>query len=99
MPSAPPVPAPPRAARAAVGTWFFVNAVLYTNVLPRLPEIKDALDLDLRFSRGEEVRTEVSSKFRRETVEAELVAAGLRLTDWWTDPADDFGVSLSRPAA
>ncbi|TFV48187.1 MFS transporter [Blastococcus sp. TF02A_35] len=45
MPSAPPVPAPPRAARAAVGTWFFVNAVLYTNVLPRLPEIKDALDL------------------------------------------------------
>ncbi|NEK87452.1 MFS transporter [Blastococcus saxobsidens] len=45
MPSAPPAAAPPRAARAAVGTWFFVNAVLYTNVLPRLPEIKDALDL------------------------------------------------------
>ncbi|WP_104526219.1 MFS transporter [Blastococcus atacamensis] len=45
MPSAPPVAAPPRAARAAVGTWFFVNAVLFTNVLPRLPEIKGALDL------------------------------------------------------
>lgn len=45
MPSAPPAAAPPRAARAAVGTWFFVNAVLYTNVLPRLPEIKDSLEL------------------------------------------------------
>ena len=45
MPSAPPVPAPPRAARAAVGTWFFVNAVVYANVLPRLPEIKADLDL------------------------------------------------------
>ncbi|RBY90331.1 MFS transporter [Blastococcus sp. TBT05-19] len=45
MPSAPPVPAPPRAARAAVGTWFFVNAVLYANVLPRLPEIKADLGL------------------------------------------------------
>ncbi|MCA0145257.1 MFS transporter [Blastococcus sp. LR1] len=45
MPSAPPVSAPPRAARAAVGTWFFVNAVLYAQVLPRLPEIKADLDL------------------------------------------------------
>ncbi|RBY97658.1 MFS transporter [Blastococcus sp. TF02-8] len=45
MPSAPPLPAPPRAARTAVGTWFFLNAVLYTNLLPRLPELKDALQL------------------------------------------------------
>ncbi|MCA0145258.1 L-histidine N(alpha)-methyltransferase [Blastococcus sp. LR1] len=58
-----------------------------------------ALDLEVRFAAGEEMRTEVSSKFRRGTVEAELAAAGLRLTDWWTDPAGDFGVSLSRPVA
>jgi len=56
-----------------------------------------ALDLAVSFEAGEEVRTEVSSKFRRERVEAELAAAGLRLTHWWTDPAGDFAVSLSGP--
>ncbi len=40
----------------------------------------------------------MSAKFRRERVEAELGAAGLRMTRWWTDPDGDFGVSLSVPA-
>ncbi len=57
-----------------------------------------ALDLDIAFAAGEELRTEVSAKFRRERVEAELAAAGLALTSWWTDPDGDFGVSLSVPA-
>ena len=56
------------------------------------------IGIDARFTRGEEMRTEISSKFRRETVTAELAAAGLRLTRWWTDPAGDFAVSLSEPA-
>jgi L-histidine Nalpha-methyltransferase len=54
------------------------------------------LDLDVRFARGEEMRTEVSAKFRRERVETELRAAGLELVDWWTDEAGDFALSLSR---
>jgi L-histidine N-alpha-methyltransferase len=57
-----------------------------------------ALDLEVRFAAGEEMRTEVSAKFRRERVEAELAAAGLRMTSWWTDPDGDFGVSLAVPA-
>ncbi|SEK68603.1 L-histidine Nalpha-methyltransferase [Blastococcus sp. DSM 46786] len=56
------------------------------------------LDLDVPFAAGEEMRTEVSAKFRRAGIEAELAAAGLRLTHWWTDPDGDFGVSLSIPA-
>jgi L-histidine N-alpha-methyltransferase len=56
-----------------------------------------ALDLDVRFARGEQMRTEISSKFRRERVEAELAEAGLRLTQWWTDPVGDFALSLSVP--
>jgi L-histidine N-alpha-methyltransferase len=56
------------------------------------------LGLDVHFDRGEEMRTEISAKFRRPTVEAELAAAGLRLTRWWTDPAGDFALSLSEPA-
>jgi MFS family permease len=39
------VPARLRAARAAVAACFFVNAVLYANLVPRLPEVKDRLDL------------------------------------------------------
>jgi L-histidine N-alpha-methyltransferase len=54
-----------------------------------------ALDLVVPFRDGEEMRTEVSAKFRREGVERELAAAGLRLTEWWTDPAGDFALSLS----
>ncbi len=57
-----------------------------------------ALDLTVHFAAGEDLRTEVSTKFRREGVEAELAAAGLRMTHWWTDPDGDFGVSLSEPA-
>jgi MFS family permease len=34
-----------RRARAAVSTLFLVNAVLYANLVPRLPEVKDALGL------------------------------------------------------
>jgi L-histidine N-alpha-methyltransferase len=53
------------------------------------------LDLAVDFAAGEEMLTEVSCKFRPDGVEAELAAAGLRRTHWWTDPAGDFGLSLS----
>ncbi|MFD7731603.1 L-histidine N(alpha)-methyltransferase [Kitasatospora phosalacinea] len=55
------------------------------------------LGLPVHFEAGEELYTEVSAKFRRERVERELFAAGLRLTDWWTDEEGRFGLSLSRP--
>jgi L-histidine Nalpha-methyltransferase len=55
------------------------------------------LDLDVRFAAGEEMRTEVSAKFRRAGVEAELAAAGLALRAWWTDAGSRFGLSLSVP--
>ncbi len=54
-----------------------------------------ALDLTVDFAAGEEMLTEVSSKFRPDGVAAELEAAGLRRTQWWTDAAGDFGLSLS----
>jgi len=57
------------------------------------------LDLQVEFAGGEEMRTEISSKFRRERVEAELAAAGLALAAWWTDPGGDFALSLSTPSA
>lgn len=57
----------------------------------------EALDLVVEFAAGEELRTEISTKFRRATVTTELARAGLRLTHWWTDPAGDFALSLSEP--
>jgi L-histidine N-alpha-methyltransferase len=44
------------------------------------------------------MRTEVSAKFRRDGVRAELVAAGLAMQSWWTDDEARFGLSLSVPA-
>ena len=56
------------------------------------------LDLVVEFEAGEEMRTEISAKFRRQGVERELDDAGLVLREWWTDPAGDFALSLSSPA-
>lgn len=53
------------------------------------------LDLEVEFSPGEDMRTEISAKFRREGLTKELDAAGFTLTHWWTDPAGDFALSLS----
>ncbi|MEV8047395.1 L-histidine N(alpha)-methyltransferase [Streptomyces griseoluteus] len=54
-----------------------------------------ALGMVVDFAAGEEMRTEVSAKFRREGVGAELHQAGLDLTHWWTDSEDRFALSLS----
>jgi L-histidine N-alpha-methyltransferase len=56
------------------------------------------VDLVVDFAAGEEVRTEVSAKFRREGVERELAEAGFTLDQWWTDPDGLFAVSLARVA-
>jgi L-histidine N-alpha-methyltransferase len=53
------------------------------------------LGLTLRFEEGEDILTEISAKFRRDRMGAELAAAGLTLVAWWTDPAGDYAVSLS----
>ncbi|WP_405505711.1 L-histidine N(alpha)-methyltransferase [Streptomyces cyaneofuscatus] len=53
------------------------------------------LDLVVPFEAGEELRTEVSAKFRQEDVRDELAAAGLQLAQWWTDAAGRFALSLA----
>lgn len=57
-----------------------------------VPEI----GLETEFAAGEELRTEISAKFRRVGLEAELATAGFTPRSWWTDPADRFALSLSR---
>jgi L-histidine N-alpha-methyltransferase len=55
------------------------------------------IGLEVDFTDGEQMRTEVSAKFRREGVTAELAAAGFAIRSWWTDPAGQFGLSLWAP--
>ncbi len=54
-----------------------------------------ALSLSVDFAAGEEMRTEISAKFREARVAAELTGAGLRLSHWWTDEPGDFALSLA----
>ncbi|MFJ6632068.1 L-histidine N(alpha)-methyltransferase [Streptomyces sp. NPDC091376] len=53
------------------------------------------LDLVVPFEAGEEIRTEVSAKFRQEGVRSELADAGMKLVEWWTDAEGRFALSLS----
>ncbi|MEO5877368.1 MAG: L-histidine N(alpha)-methyltransferase, partial [Streptosporangiaceae bacterium] len=57
----------------------------------------EALNLTVRFADTEELRTEISAKFRRDGLAAELAGAGLGLSEFWTDPDGDFSLSLAHP--
>jgi L-histidine Nalpha-methyltransferase len=57
------------------------------------------LDMRVRFAAGEDLRTEISAKFRPERIRAELAAGGFDLQRWWTDTEGRFGVSLAQRVA
>lgn len=55
------------------------------------------LDLTVQFRAGEWIRTEISCKYTRPTVEELLASAGFSLEHWLTDPEEAFAISLARP--
>jgi len=66
-------------------------------VATRKNEVRlDALDLRLAFDKGAEIRTELSCKFTRASLEASAGEAGLTIDRWYTDPADLFALALVR---
>jgi L-histidine Nalpha-methyltransferase len=56
----------------------------------------DSLDMLVPFAAGEEMRTEISTKFARPGLEGIYAEAGLELTDWWTDSEGLYALSLAR---
>jgi L-histidine N-alpha-methyltransferase len=56
----------------------------------------EALDVLVPFGAGEEMRTEISTKFLRPGLERIYAEAGLELTDWWTDRQGLYALSLAR---
>jgi L-histidine N-alpha-methyltransferase len=71
--------------------WIEMRLRARQAVTVKIPE----LDLVVPFEAGEEVRTEVSAKFRQTGVREELAAAGLEPTHWWTDGEGRFALSLA----
>jgi len=55
-----------------------------------------ALDMLVAFDRGEEMRTEISTKFARDGLAGIYAEAGLEMAGWWTDPDGLFALSLAR---
>ena len=55
-----------------------------------------ALELQIHFTLGEDLRTEISSKFTRQRVADELAAGGLEPTASWIDRDGDFLLTLAR---
>ena len=57
-----------------------------------------ALDLDVHFAAGEEMRTEISAKFTPDRVQRDLAGAGLEVAAWMADRAGLFALTLARLA-
>ncbi len=51
--------------------------------------------MEVELAAGEEIRVEISTKFRLDGIAAELASAGFSVTRQWADDAGDFGVSLA----
>jgi L-histidine N-alpha-methyltransferase len=58
----------------------------------------EKLEQSYRMEEGDYLRTEISNKYDRETVESLLKAADLQLCRWFTDPKEFFALSLCRAA-
>jgi L-histidine Nalpha-methyltransferase len=67
------------------------------SVMEQQVKVRD-LGLTVTFAAGEEMRTEISAKFRPAGIAAELAAAGLETVRFWTDDDGDFGLTLAQPA-
>ena len=53
------------------------------------------VDLEVSFDDGETMRTEISAKFRRDRIHAELASAGLGARHMWTDDGGNFALVLA----
>lgn len=81
-----------------VAFWDEDNEWIDIRLRARTEQFVDlrALDMRAHFARNEEMRTEISTKFTRERIEASYEDAGLELVEWWLDPEERYALSLAR---
>jgi L-histidine Nalpha-methyltransferase len=58
----------------------------------------EGLELEVEFTAGEEMRTEISTKFTYEKLARVYEEAGMVISGWFTDADCDYALSLARPA-
>ncbi|MGY2744790.1 L-histidine N(alpha)-methyltransferase [Arthrobacter sp. UYCu723] len=71
--------------------WIEMRLRASRPMLVRLPGV----DMDVRFREGEELRTEISAKFRLEGVVEEMEAAGFSAAGQWTDRQNRYAMTLA----
>jgi L-histidine N-alpha-methyltransferase len=83
-----------------VAFWDADNEWIDIRLRALSEQLVDLRELDMRahFSRNEEMRTEISTKFTRERIESSYADVGLELLDWWTDDDGLYALSLARCA-
>jgi len=81
-----------RARYDAENAWIEMRLVATRPSQVRL----EGLDLDLKLPAGAEIRTEISCKFTRESLEKSAREAGLSVVGWYSDPEALFAVALLR---
>jgi L-histidine N-alpha-methyltransferase len=81
-----------------VARWDPVNEWIEMRLRSTVDQRVSIRDIEttVEFAAGEEMRTEISAKFRRRDICAELIGAGLELLAWFTDPREDYALVLSR---
>ncbi|GGI02215.1 histidine N-alpha-methyltransferase [Arthrobacter liuii] len=72
--------------------WIEMRLRAQRRMFVRLP----GAGMHLRLDEGEELRTEISAKFRPQAVAAELAAAGFTVAGQWTDPQERFALTLGQ---
>ncbi|WP_300017911.1 L-histidine N(alpha)-methyltransferase [Pseudonocardia sp.] len=80
-----------RALWDAGNSWIEMRLVAQRAMSVHLAE----LDLTVGFAEGEEMRTEISTKFRPDGVQEALEATGYRVAHTWTDAEDRFALTLA----
>jgi len=71
--------------------WIEMRLRASRPMLVHLPE----MDMNIQFHEGEELRTEISAKFRLDGVVEEMEAAGFSAAGQWTDPQNRYALTLA----
>jgi L-histidine Nalpha-methyltransferase len=74
-------------------SWIEMRLRASRDMTVQLP----AVDMVISLAAGEEIRTEISTKFTPSQVSGELAGVGLDAMGLWTDPAGDYLLTLARP--
>jgi L-histidine Nalpha-methyltransferase len=84
-----------------VARWDPANLWMDIRLRSLVDQVVDvgSLGMLVPFAAGEEMRTEISTKFLRPGLEGIYAEAALELTDWWTDSEGLYALSLARSSS